>query len=61
MTDRLRIPKGRQTIRKNGSLTGTHGPVSRPINRLVRPGRFGFGSFRPELLASVLRILPNFV
>jgi hypothetical protein len=31
MTDRLRIPKGRQTIRKGGSLTGNHGPVSRPI------------------------------
>ena len=25
------MPKGRQTIRKGGSLTGNHGPVSRPI------------------------------
>ena len=31
MADRLRTPKGRQTIRKGGSLTGMHGPVSRPI------------------------------
>jgi hypothetical protein len=31
MVDKLKIPKGRQTIRKGGSLTGTHGPVSRPI------------------------------
>jgi len=31
MTDRLRIPKGRPTIRKGGSLTGLHGPKSRPI------------------------------
>ena len=31
MTDRLKIPKGRQTIRKGGSLTGNHGPVSRPV------------------------------
>src|SRR5262245_59350583 len=28
---RLGLPKGRQTIRKDGSLTGTHGPVSRPV------------------------------
>lgn len=26
-----KMPKGRQTIRKGGSLTGLHGPVSRPI------------------------------
>ena len=25
------MPRGRQTIRKNGSLTGLHGPTSRPI------------------------------
>jgi hypothetical protein len=31
MVDKLKIPKGRQTIRKGGSLTGHHGPVSRPI------------------------------
>jgi hypothetical protein len=31
MVDKLKTPKGRQTIRKGGSLTGTHGPVSRPI------------------------------
>lgn len=31
MTDRLKIPKGRQTIRKGGSLTGMHGPASRPV------------------------------
>ena len=31
MAERLRIPKGRQTIRKGGSLTGMHGPVSRPV------------------------------
>ena len=31
MTDRLKIPRGRQTIRKGGSLTGNHGPVSRPV------------------------------
>ena len=31
MTDRLKIPKGRPTIRKGGSLTGMHGPVSRPV------------------------------
>jgi hypothetical protein len=31
MTDRLKIPKGRPQIRKGGSLTGMHGPVSRPI------------------------------
>lgn len=31
MADRVTMPKGRQTIRKGGSLTGTHGPVSRPI------------------------------
>ena len=31
MPEKLKIPKGRQTIRKGGSLTGTHGPVSRPI------------------------------
>jgi hypothetical protein len=31
MTERLRIPHGRSTIRKGGSLTGMHGPVSRPI------------------------------
>lgn len=31
MTDRLKIPKGRPQIRKVGSLTGMHGPVSRPI------------------------------
>ena len=31
MTERLKIPKGRTTIRKGGSLTGNHGPVSRPI------------------------------
>jgi hypothetical protein len=30
MTERLRIPKGRTTIRKGGSLTGMHGPASRP-------------------------------
>lgn len=31
MLEKLRIPKGRPTIRKGGSLTGMHGPVSRPI------------------------------
>ena len=31
MAERLKIPKGRPTIRKGGSLTGNHGPVSRPI------------------------------
>ena len=31
MVDKFTMPKGRQTIRKGGSLTGTHGPVSRPI------------------------------
>lgn len=31
MTNRLKIPKGRSTIRKGGSLTGMHGPKSRPI------------------------------
>src|SRR5262245_32489718 len=27
----MKMPKGRSTIRKGGSLTGTHGPVSTPI------------------------------
>ena len=31
MADKFTMPKGRQTIRKGGSLTGTHGPVSRAI------------------------------
>jgi hypothetical protein len=31
MAERLKIPKGRPTIRKGGSLTGMHGPVSRPV------------------------------
>lgn len=31
MANTSTMPKGRQTIRKGGSLTGTHGPVSRPI------------------------------
>src|SRR5262245_727492 len=31
MTDRFRIPKGRSTIRKGGSITGIHGPASRTI------------------------------
>jgi hypothetical protein len=31
MTDKLTMPKGRQTIRQGGSLTGLHGPVSRAI------------------------------
>jgi hypothetical protein len=31
MADKFTMPKGRQTIRKGGSLTGMHGPVSRPI------------------------------
>jgi hypothetical protein len=31
MDEKLTTPRGRQTIRKGGSLTGLHGPVSRPI------------------------------
>jgi hypothetical protein len=31
MTDRLKVARGRATIRKGGSLTGLHGPKSRPI------------------------------
>jgi hypothetical protein len=30
-TERLRIPQGRSTIRKRGSLSGIGGPVSRPV------------------------------
>jgi hypothetical protein len=31
MPEKLTMPKGRPTIRTGGSLTGNHGPVSRPI------------------------------
>ena len=31
MVEKLKIPKGSLTIRKGGSLTGHHGPVSRPV------------------------------
>ena len=31
MAEKFVPPKGRQTIRKGGSLTGAHGPMSRPM------------------------------
>ena len=31
MAEKFVMPKGRQTIRKGGSLTGAHGPMSRPM------------------------------